>query len=239
MDNFDIKLIEKYVPEKKQKKALKKLQKGYPVQYIIGNVDFFGIEIDVNKNVLIPRFETEGLVDKLTKLIKQYSFNNPNILDIGTGSGCISIYLKKNLECNITAIDKSKKAINLAKKNALKTNVIINFIHTSIEKYINDVKYDIIVSNPPYVSYSESVDKKIKYEPRLAIFSKNNGLYFYKIILQKSIRFLNKKNIIAFEIGQSQGESIKSMALKYYPNAIIKIEKDLNNKDRYIFIINE
>lgn len=239
MDNFDIKLIKKYVPEKKQKKALKKLQKGYPVQYIIGNVDFFGIEIDVNKNVLIPRFETEGLVDKLTKLIKQYSFNNPNILDIGTGSGCISIYLKKNLECNVTAIDKSKKAINLAKKNALKTNVIINFIHTSIEKYINDVKYDIIVSNPPYVSYSESVDEKIKYEPRLAIFSKNNGLYFYKIILQKSIRFLNKKNIIAFEIGQSQGESIKSMALKYYPNAIIKIEKDLNNKDRYIFIINE
>ncbi|MDD5865191.1 MAG: peptide chain release factor N(5)-glutamine methyltransferase [bacterium] len=239
MDNFDIKLIEKYVPEKKQKKALKKLQKGYPVQYIIGNVDFFGIEIDVNKNVLIPRFETEGLVDKLTKLIKQYSFNIPNILDIGTGSGCISIYLKKNLECNITAIDKSKKAINLAKTNALKTNVIINFIHTSIEKYINDVKYDIIVSNPPYVSYSESVDEKIKYEPRLAIFSKNNGLYFYKIILQKSIRFLNKKNIIAFEIGQSQGESIKSMALKYYPNAIIKIEKDLNNKDRYIFIINE
>ena len=239
MDNFDIKLIEKYIPEKKQKKALKKLQKGYPVQYIIGNVDFFGIEIDVNKNVLIPRFETEGLVDKLTKLIKQYSFNNPNILDIGTGSGCISIYLKKNLECNITAIDKSKKAINLAKKNALKTNVIINFIHTSIEKYINDVKYDIIVSNPPYVSYSESVDEKIKYEPKLAIFSKNNGLYFYKIILQKSIRFLNKKNIIAFEIGQSQGESIKSMALKYYPNAIIKIEKDLNNKDRYIFIINE
>lgn len=239
MDNFDIKLIEKYVPEKKQKKALKKLQKGYPVQYIIGNVDFFGIEIDVNKNVLIPRFETEGLVDKLTKLIKQYSFNNPNILDIGTGSGCISIYLKKNLECNVTAIDKSKKAINLAKKNALKTNVIINFIHTSIEKYINDVKYDIIVSNPPYVSYLESVDEKIKYEPKLAIFSKNNGLYFYKIILQKSIRFLNKKNIIAFEIGQSQGESIKSMALKYYPNAIIKIEKDLNNKDRYIFIINE
>lgn len=239
MDNFDIKLIKKYIPEKKQKKALKKLQKGYPVQYIIGNVDFFGIEIDVNKNVLIPRFETEGLVDKLTKLIKQYSFNIPNILDIGTGSGCISIYLKKNLECNVTAIDKSKKAINLAKKNALKTNVIINFIHTSIEKYINDVKYDIIVSNPPYVSYSESVDEKIKYEPKLAIFSKNTGLYFYKIILQKSIRFLNKKNIIAFEIGQSQGESIKSMALKYYPNAIIKIEKDLNNKDRYIFIINE
>ena len=239
MDNFDIKLIEKYVPEKKQKKALKKLQKGYPVQYIIGNVDFFGIEIDVNKNVLIPRFETEGLVDKLTKLIKQYSFNNPNILDIGTGSGCISIYLKKNLECNITAIDKSKKAINLAKKNALKTNVIINFIHTSIEKYINDVKYDIIVSNPPYVSYSEPVDEKIKFEPKIAIFSKNNGLYFYDIILQKSVNLLNKKNIIAFEIGQSQGESIKSMALKYYPNAIIKIEKDLNNKDRYIFIINE
>ena len=95
------------------------------------------------------------------------------------------------------------------------------------------------MSNPPYVSYSEPVDEKIKYEPKIAIFSKNNGLYFYDIILQKSVNLLNKKNIIAFEIGQSQGESIKSMALKYYPNAIIKIEKDLNNKDRYIFIINE
>ena len=239
MDSFDIKLIKNYVPEKKQKKALKKLKKGYPVQYIIGNVDFLGIEIDVNKNVLIPRFETEGLVDKLTKLIKQYNFNNPNILDIGTGSGCISIYLKKNLECNLTAIDKSRKAINLAKKNALKTNVAINYINTSIEKYITDVKYDIIVSNPPYVSYSEPVDEKIKFEPKIAIFSKNNGLYFYDIILQKSVNLLNKKNIIAFEIGQSQGENIKKIAKKYYPNSIVLIEQDLSNKDRYVFIINE
>ncbi|MGN1379343.1 MAG: peptide chain release factor N(5)-glutamine methyltransferase [Bacilli bacterium] len=239
MDNFDIDLIKKYIPEKKQKKALKKLKKGYPVQYLIGNVDFLGIEIDVNKNVLIPRFETEGLVDKLTKLIKQFNFNNPNILDIGTGSGCISIYLKKNIECNLTAIDISKKAINLAKNNALKTNVTINYINISIEKFISNVKYDIIVSNPPYVSYFESVDKKTKFEPQVAIFSKNNGLYFYEIILQKSINLLNKKNIIAFEIGQNQGESIKTIALKYYPKSIIKIEKDLTSKDRYVFIINE
>lgn len=239
MDNFDINLIKQYIPEKKQKKALKKLKKGYPVQYIIGNVDFLGIIINVNKNVLIPRFETEGLVYKLVKLINQYKFNKPYILDIGTGSGCISIYLKKNLNCNITAIDKSKKALNVAKKNAKKTNVIIKFIHTSIEKYAYDVKYDIIVSNPPYVSYSEPVDEKIKYEPKVAIFSKNNGLYFYEIILQKSVNILNKKNIIAFEIGQSQGESIKKIAKKYYPKSLVLIEQDLSNKDRYVFIINE
>ena len=239
MDNFDKELILKYVPENKQAKALKKLSNNYPVQYIIGNVDFYGITLKVNKNVLIPRFETELLVNKLVEIIKKNNFVNPNILDVGTGSGCISIYLKKNLNCKVTAIDKSFKAINIAKYNSKKTNVTINFKIKSIEKFKAKERFDILVSNPPYVSFSEKVDDKTKYEPQNAIFAKDNGLYFYKLILGKSKKILNKKSIIAFEIGQSQGTFISNYAKTIYPDSKILIEKDLNQFDRYIFIINE
>lgn len=239
MDNFDKQLIFKYVPENKQAKALKKLSNNYPVQYIIGNVDFYGIPLKVNKNVLIPRFETELLVSKLVEIINKNHFVSPNILDVGTGSGCISIYLKKILNCKVTAIDKSFKAIKIAKYNSKKTNVTITFKTKSIEKFESKEKFDIIVSNPPYVSFNEKVDEKTKYEPQNAIFAKDNGLYFYKLILDKSKKMLNKKNIIAFEIGQSQSGYISNYAKSIYPDSKILIEKDLNQFDRYIFIINE
>ncbi len=239
MDNFDKQLIFKYVPENKQAKALKKLSNNYPVQYIIGNVDFYGIPLKVNKNVLIPRFETELLVSKLVETINKNHFVSPNILDVGTGSGCISIYLKKILNCKVTAIDKSFKAIKIAKYNSKKTNVTITFKTKSIEKFESKEKFDILVSNPPYVSFNEKVDEKTKYEPQNAIFAKDNGLYFYKLILDKSKKILNKKNIIAFEIGQSQAGYISNYAKSIYPDSKILIEKDLNQFDRYIFIINE
>lgn len=239
MDNFDKQLIFKYVPENKQAKALKKLSNNYPVQYIIGNVDFYGIPLKVNKNVLIPRFETELLVSKLVETINKNHFVSPNILDVGTGSGCISIYLKKILNCKVTAIDKSFKAIKIAKYNSKKTNVTITFKTKSIEKFESKEKFDILVSNPPYVSFNEKVDDKTKYEPQNAIFAKDNGLYFYKLILDKSKKILNKKNIIAFEIGQSQAGYISNYAKSIYPDSKILIEKDLNQFDRYIFIINE
>lgn len=239
MDNFDKQLIFKYVPENKQAKALKKLSNNYPVQYIIGNVDFYGIPLKINKNVLIPRFETELLVSKLVETINKNHFVSPNILDVGTGSGCISIYLKKVLNCKVTAIDKSFKAIKIAKYNSKKTNVTITFKTKSIEKFESKEKFDILVSNPPYVSFNEKVDEKTKYEPQNAIFAKDNGLYFYKLILDKSKKILNKKSIIAFEIGQSQGTFISNYAKPIYPDSKILIEKDLNQFDRYIFIINE
>ena len=239
MNNFDEELIKKYLSKDKWEDAFQKLADGYPVQYLIGNVEFYGNVIDVDENVLIPRFETEYLVDYLLKLIKEYHFNNPRILDIGTGSGCISIALKKNMDCSITAIDKSNDAIQVANNNAIKNNVDIMFENTSIEDYHSNEKYDVIVSNPPYVRLDEEVDPKTKFEPQEALFASENGLYFYNLILQKSIDLLNKKNIIAFEIGNGQANEIIKRTKEIYPDAKIISKKDLNGFERYIYIINE
>lgn len=235
----DKKLIEKYVDKNKQEKALEMLKSGYPIQYIIGNVDFYGYQIKVNENVLIPRFETEYLVDDLIKYIYKYNINNPKILDIGTGSGCISIALSKTINCSVTGIDINSNAIDVAKENALINNANINYINTSIEDYNSNEKYDVIVSNPPYVAIDEYVDEKTKYEPQNAIFAEDNGLYFYKIILEKSKSILNKKNIIAFEIGSNQQNQLEDIVKEYYKESIIIFKNDLNNLNRYLYIINE
>lgn len=240
MNNYDINLINKYVEKNKQKKAIKLLEKGYPVQYIIGDVEFMGINIKVNKNVLIPRFETEYLVDDVIKYINYYKFKNPNIIDIGTGSGCISIALKKLIpNSTIFGIDKSLKAIKVAKNNAKLNNIDVKFKIKSIEKFKTNEKFDVLVSNPPYVTQEEYVDEKTKYEPQKALYAKENGLYFYKLILKKSHYFMKEKNIIAFEIGSKQANAISEIAKKEYPNAQIIQKNDLNNLNRYIFIINE
>lgn len=235
----DKQLIEKYVSKEKQDDAFLLLNKGYPVQYIIGNVDFYGINIEVNEDVLIPRFETEYLVDDLIKITKELHFENPNILEVGTGSGCISIALKKNINCTMEAIDISNEAIKIAKRNALNNHVDINFVNEAIENYSSNQKFDILVSNPPYVDYNSPVDEKIKYEPQIAIYADDRGLYFYKVILEKTKNFLNKKNIIAFEIGYNQADEIESIVKKYYPNSQIIKKNDLNGYNRYIYIINE
>ena len=240
MNNYDINLIEKYVPKKKQKKALNLLKKGYPVQYIIGDVEFMGITIKVNKNVLIPRFETEYLVDDLVKYINEFGFKNPYIIDMGTGSGCISIALKKLIPLSsVLGIDKSFNAITVAKKNAKLNNLDIKFKVKSIERFNSTKKYDILVSNPPYVTKNEYVDEKTKYEPQKALYAKDNGLYFYKLILKNSHKYLNRKNIIAFEIGSKQANDIIDIAKSEYPKAQIIHKNDLNNLNRYIYIINE
>ena len=214
---------------------LKKLESHYPVQYLIGNVEFLNTIINVDERVLIPRFETELLVEKTIKRIKALNIQNPRIIDLGTGSGCIAISLKKNLPCFVTAIDISEQAIELAKENALKNQVEIeykieNMINTNLEGY------DVIISNPPYVKETESVGEETKYEPQNALFAKNNGLYFYEEILKNISKLSTMPKLVAFEIGMSEGEDIKSLALKYLSTKKILIEKDLTNRDRYIFI---
>ena len=214
---------------------LKKLESHYPVQYLIGNVEFLNTIINVDERVLIPRFETELLVEKTIKRIKALNIQNPRIIDLGTGSGCIAIFLKKNLPCFVTALDISEQAIELAKENALKNEVEIeykieNMINTNLEGY------DVIISNPPYVKETESVGEETKYEPQNALFAKNNGLYFYEEILKNISKLSTMPKLVAFEIGMSEGEDIKSLALKYLSTKKIFIEKDLTNRDRYIFI---
>lgn len=234
----DIELINRYVPINKRKQALEKLNTGYPVQYVIGNVGFFNTIINVNEDVLIPRFETELLVEKTINYLNKLSIHIPSVLEIGTGSGCISIALKKNINCNITAIDISKQALEVAKENALNNNVIIDFINCDIHDFNSNNKYDLIISNPPYVPYDSNYDEKIKYEPENAIFAKDNGLYFYKVIMNKIYNNLKDNFLIAFEIGDKEGNDITKIAKNYLPNAYIKVERDYNNYERYVFISN-
>ena len=234
----DEELIKKYVPKHKQQKSLKKLKKGYPVQYLIGNVDFYNCTIFVNKHVLIPRFETEYLVDKIIKYLKEFKISNPTILDLCTGSGCIAIALKSNYSSQIDALDISKKSLRVAKKNAKYNKVEINFQNGDLEKYIPAKKYTIIVSNPPYVSKNEIVDPKTKYEPALALYAPLEGLYYYEIIFNRYQNYLEDKYLLAFEIGANQGDELVKIAKKYYKDAQIFVEKDLVGKDRYLFIAN-
>lgn len=235
----EIEYLKKYLPSDKLEDGIKRLNNGEPVQYIVGNVDFYGYKINVNKNVLIPRFETEELVFKTINLIKKNLNENIKVLDIGTGSGCISIALKKEIPgLDITAVDISEDALVVAKNNALENNCEINFIKSDLFNNIDD-KYDLIISNPPYISYDEQImDIVKKNEPHLALYAKNNGLYFYEEIIKNSSNYLNDKNIIAFEIGYLQANEITKMAHKYYPNSNIIIEKDMQEKDRFVFIIN-
>jgi len=235
----DVNLIKKYIPENLQDEAIKKLNEGYPVQYIIGNVDFCGNIIYVDENVLIPRFETEYLVDKTIKYLEKIEIHNPEILEIGTGSGCISISLKKAIPCDISAIDVSSKAIEVAKKNAKINNVNISFINEDINKFITNKEFDLIISNPPYVPINAVVDSKTKYEPQNAIFATEEGLYFYKVIIEKFKNNLKDDYLIALEIGDKQGILVKEIVNINIPGAFVKIEKDYNDYERYVFISNK
>ncbi len=240
----DIAYLKKYIQEKNlddtyYQKCLKDLEKGLPIQYIIGEVNFYGYDFKVNKNVLIPRYETELLVDKTIKIIKKLFINKSvDIIDLGTGSGCIAITLKKELNANVTALDISKKAIDIAKQNAKINNVNINFINQDMTTYSND-KFDVIISNPPYISYDEEIMDIVKdNEPHLALYAKDNGLYFYEKILENIPKITKDKYLICFEIGAYQADNIKNIAKKYLKDINISVDKDYANLDRYIFITN-
>ncbi|MCI8575134.1 MAG: peptide chain release factor N(5)-glutamine methyltransferase [Bacilli bacterium] len=230
----DWKILKEKYP-KDLEKIIKKLNQNYPVQYLIGDVDFYDCPIKVNENVLIPRFETELLVDKLIHRLQKIKLPNPKIIDLGTGSGCIAIAIKKNIECNMTAIDISDKALCTAKENALLNHVDIHFMSTKMEE-MNLEGFDIIISNPPYVAIEEPVGKETRYEPQNAIFAENQGLYFYQIILEKVSKLPTKPHLVAFEIGMNQGLQIETLKKNLLPDYQISIEKDYQNRDRFIFL---
>lgn len=213
--------------------AIKRLNNGEPVQYIVGDVDFYGNTIKVDKRVLIPRFETEGLVEIV---LKHLNNTNLDVVDLGTGSGCIAITVKKKLpNINMDAVDISIDAIELAKENAKLNNVEINFMLGDMLNPLSK-KYDCIISNPPYIAYDEEVMDIVKNnEPHLALYADNNGLYLYEEILKNCKNYLKEKYYIFFEIGYSQGEKIKEIALKYL-DCSVEVKKDLQGFDRYIII---
>ncbi len=234
----DKEYLKMYLPSRYEE-GLALLEKGIPVQYIIGNVDFYGYIFKVNKNVLIPRFETELLVQKTIRYAKKFFNKKIKVLDIGTGSGVIAITLSKKLNASVVASDVSKEALNVARHNAKRLESSVSFVESDVFDNI-DGKYDIIISNPPYIAYGEEIDEKIKNnEPNIALFAENNGLYFYEEILKEAKNYLSDKSIIAFEIGETQGSEVKKIASKYFENAKISIEKDFPGRDRFVFIIND
>lgn len=232
----DIDYLKKYLPSEKLEEGIEKLKRGEPVQYIVGNTDFYGNIIKVNKSVLIPRFETEELVEKTISYIKQMFKGKVKIADLGTGSGCIAITLKKEIDCDIDAVDISSDALKVAKENALNNNVEINFYVGDMLNPLSD-KYDVIISNPPYISYDmEIMDNVKKNEPHIALYSNNNGLYYYEEILKNINRYLKSPFLVAFEIGYEQGNDIILLVNKYLPKSKVVIEKDMQGKDRFAFI---
>ena len=223
--------------EKEFKRQVELVKNKKPIQYVMGNVDFYGNIIDINENVLIPRFETEGLVEKTINYIKKYFNEKIDIVDIGTGSGCIAISIKKEVDCNMYAVDISSDALKVAKHNIEKFDLDINLIEGDLLKPLNK-KYNVIISNPPYISYDEEIMDIVKEnEPHSALYAKDNGLYNYKEIIKNSKNYLKDKYILAFEIGERQGEFLKNYSKLYFKDDIITIEKDLSGKDRYLFII--
>lgn len=237
--NKEIEYLKKYLKDKDMNIAIKELESGIPVQYIVGNVDFYGYTFKVNKNTLIPRFETELLVEKTIKYINKYFNNEIKILDIGTGSGCIAITLNKLLDnSKVTAVDISKNALDVARENNKINNTDVNFIESDVFSNIND-KYDVIISNPPYISYDEDImDVVYNNEPHMALYADDNGLYFYDKILMECRKYLNDRFFIAFEIGYKQGNDIINIINKYFDNVNISLEKDYSGRDRFIFIWN-
>ena len=233
-----LKLNEEISIPQKFHDALNDLIQQKPIQYILGETEFYGLDFKVNKDVLIPRPETEELVDWI---IKDYQNTNYlKILDIGTGSGCIAISLAKNIpNSKVTALDVSEKALETAKLNAQNNSVEIQFIlddilDTQSKKF---EKQNIIVSNPPYVRNLEKEeinDNVLKNEPHLALFVKDdNALVFYNAIADFALKNLTNNGVLYFEINQYLGkETVELLISKGFKN--VELKKDIFNNDRMI-----
>ena len=216
--------------------ALNRLKIHEPIQYVLGKTTFMDLEFKVNSNVLIPRPETEELV----RLMLKEDLDGKEILDIGTGSGCIAISLAKNLpNAKVSAIDISEDALEVARENAKLNNVDIDFINADIFDYKSEKKYDVIVSNPPYVTESEKLLMKrnvLKYEPNSALFVDNdNPLIYYEKILEFAKNQLNNDGKIYFEINESYSIELENICkLNSFYN--IRFISDINRKNRFLLI---
>ncbi len=212
-------------------KIIVDIKKNIPIQYVLGETHFYNLKFNVNSSTLIPRPETEELV----RYILSHNFSS--VLDIGTGSGCIAISIAKNSKASIDAIDNSKEALEIAKFNAILNSVDVNFMFNDVFGFSVTKKYDLIVSNPPYVLNSEKKymhQNVIDYEPHNALFVEDfNPLIFYEKIALIASKNLNSNGLLFFEINEKFGEQIIDLLLKL--NFVdIELKKDINGRDRII-----
>lgn len=221
----------------------KYVEENIPVQHITGYEYFYGHKFIVSEDVLIPRFETEELVAHVLATYDEvFSGEEVKVVDVGTGSGAIGITLSLEEEkMNVYCTDISEEALSVAKRNASNLEAKIRFLTGDMLEPVidNNLKFDILVSNPPYIPKEQFVESLVKdNEPHVALFGGQDGLFFYRIILQNAHKVLKKRNFIAFEHGWDQREEILSLAKEYFPNSVIEQIKDINGKDRITIIIN-
>jgi len=212
---------------------IQKINNGVPVQYVTNSQFFYDENFYVDNNVLIPRPETEELVSHIIKLERDNK--KKNILDIGTGSGCIAITLYKHINANVFGIDLSREAIKIANKNNRLVKNKVTFINKSIEEYTPETKFDVIVSNPPYIFFEDrsKVDSNVlNYEPHEALFVSKDPLYFYKKTLKFCSRHLNKKGNIYFEINDKYERELGLLFSEFE----CKFIKDIYGKKRFLFV---
>lgn len=227
-------------PSKKvTKKYFKNLNeyvyKNKPPQYILNKAYFYGNSFKVNKNVLIPRPETESLIDLVKSFIKNK--NNLNIIDIGTGSGIISITLNKLFpENNYYASDISSKALRVAKTNNKRLNTNVSYIKSDLFKNIKIKKFDIIIANLPYVTTLEKIDEFVLKEPKKALFAGELGIDVYKEFFNEVFNYLNEEGTIITEHGFAQKELLHKIIRENNKDVLIETVKDINNKDRYTIV---
>ena len=210
-----------------------------PIQYLIGYSTFYGYDFKVNENVLIPRFETEELVENvLYRYDEHFKGQKVDVCDLCCGCGCIGITLaleEKNM--NVVASDISFEALEVAKFNNEKLNANVKFFQGDLLDPFKDYKFDIFVSNPPYIPDDEIVDPLVKdNEPNIALFGGSDGLKFYRIILRNLKPLLKEKAMIAFEHGYDKKNEMIQLANEFFPNSKVEVLKDLEGKDRMTFI---
>lgn len=222
----------------KYKRAVLAIEEGTPLQYALGKVNFYGNEFLVDERVLIPRFETEELVENTIKYINEYFTTPVDIIDLGCGSGVIGLTLEQKVPTNsVDLIDISSEALEVANKNCGKLNSKANMIKSDMFSNV-EKKYDVIISNPPYIRDDEEIEDIVKKnEPSLALFAGSDGLDCYRKILSTIKPHMKDKCLIAFEIGYLQKEAICKLIEEYLEDVKVICKKDLSGKDRMIFIL--
>lgn len=214
--------------------------KNIPVQHITGVEYFFGYEFTVNQDVLIPRFETEELVANMLFLYDEvFDGASVSVVDIGTGSGCLAITLDKEEEnMTVSATDISSQALEVAKENNQKMNANVSFLKGDMLKPLQGKKFDIIISNPPYIPNEEFVEALVKEnEPHVALFGGKDGLDFYRQIISGASQYLNDRFIIGFEHASDKAKEMKKLVRKHFKDVEVIQKKDLQGKDRMTFIV--